>query len=256
MPDSTLDIDRILRETFVVRVEHRRSLTSTNDLASRLAAEKGGALPLLVVADRQTAGRGRGGNRWWTGRGSLAMSLLLDADVVRVGRRRTPLISLAAAVAVVETAAPLLPDHTVGIHWPNDVLAAGRKLAGVLIEVLPGGRTILGIGLNTNNSLADAPEELRGTATTLLELGGRPHDRTDVLVALLGHLEGGIVLLQSAPRRIAARADELCLQHGRTLRLQQGSRSVTGRCAGIDADGALLLETGSERRRYFSGVLQ
>ena len=134
-------------------------------------------------------------------------------------------------------------------------MAHGRKLAGVLIEVLPEGRTILGIGINTNNSLADAPEELRDTATTLLELGGKPHDQTDILVTLLGHLERGMALLQSAPQRIAGRADELCLQHGRTLELQQGSRSVAGRCAGIDTDGALLLETGSERRRYFSGVL-
>ena len=86
-----------------------------------------GELPLLVVADRQTAGRGRGANRWWTGPGALAFSLLVDGRTVGADRSRSPLVALAAAVAVVDTVAPLLPAHQVGIHWPNDVLVAERK---------------------------------------------------------------------------------------------------------------------------------
>jgi BirA family biotin operon repressor/biotin-[acetyl-CoA-carboxylase] ligase len=257
MPCHYLDIDYLLAETFVARVEHHRELTSTNDRASRSATEAPGELPLLVVADRQTAGRGRGSNRWWTGPGSLALSLLVGGDQLGISRPdQSPLVSLAAAVAVVETVAPLLSSQPVGIYWPNDVMAAGRKLAGILVEVLPDGRHVVGIGLNTNSSLADAPPELRETATTLLELTGRTHDQTTILVTLLKGLEHAFGQLISQRDRIGVRADALCLQHDKTLSLQLGNRTVTGRCAGISPDGALLLETPQRRQAFYSGVLR
>ena len=165
------DIDRILRETFVARAEYHPSIGSTNDRAAECAAQSAGELPLLVLADQQTAGRGRGANRWWTGPGALAFSLLLDGRTVAVGGNRSPLVALAAAVAVVDAVAPLLPEHPLGIHWPNDVMVGRRKLAGILIEVLPDGRHVVGIGLNTNNTLADAPAELQSRAVTLRDLG-------------------------------------------------------------------------------------
>ena len=99
------------------------------------------------------------------------MSLLLGPDSLPPpGEGRAPLVALAAAVAVAETLAPLLPDHQVGLHWPNDVLAGRQKLAGILIEVLAGGRHMVGIGVNTNNTLADAPLELRQTSRHALRL--------------------------------------------------------------------------------------
>ncbi len=255
MIEASIDIDRVLRQTFVARAEHHHTLSSTNDRAAELAIEEPGELPLLIVADRQTAGRGRGTNKWWTGRGSLAMSLVLDAAAIRVEQDRTPLISLAAAVAIVDTAAPLLPAHTVGVNWPNDVMADGGKLAGILIEVLQNRLAVVGIGINTNNSPADAPCELQGAVATLQDLSGERHDRTAVLIDLLGHLEDCFEKLASDYRHVAARADELCLQHGRTLTLRQGSRTITGRCEGIAPDGALLLETSTGRQRCYCGVL-
>ena len=251
-----LDIDRVLRETFVVDVQHHATLDSTNDRARRCAAETSGELPLLVIADRQTAGRGRGTNRWWTGRGSLAMTLLLTRDQVGVRQvGQSPLVALATALAVADTLAPLLPGRRVGIRWPNDVFADGGKLAGILVEVLPDGRHIVGIGVNTNNSLADAPPELRTTAATLYDLTGRHHDRTTFLVELLSHLEDALGQSTSEPDRIGARANRLCLQHGETLTVEQGRRTIRGRCAGIAPDGALLLETDDGRQSFYSGVL-
>jgi len=255
MVNSPLDINRILRETFVVRAEHHPALTSTNDRAAQLAEKGSGRFPLLVVADRQTAGRGRGANRWWTGPGSLAMSLLLEPLMVAADRRRTPLVALSAAVAVAETVKPLLPNHTVGIHWPNDVRSAGGKLAGVLVEVLSDGRTVIGIGVNTNNSLADAPTELQHSAVTLRDLSGRSHNQTLFLLELLKRLQGGLALLRSDPAHIATRADRLCLQHGQTLTLRQGDRSITGHCRGIAEDGALKLDTPAGRRCIYSGAI-
>ena len=210
-------------------------------------------LPLVVVADEQTAGRGRGSNRWWTGPGGLAFSLLVDAETVAADASRSPLVSLAAAVAVVDAVAPLLPGRQVGIHWPNDVIVGGadipachelpasqgrqeclphRKLAGILVEVLPDRRHVIGIGLNTNNTVADAPAELQSTAATLRDLSGQEHDQTAILIDLLRRLEQEFSRLLSDAKSVAARADQLCLHRGRTLTL----RWATARSSAVAAE--------------------
>jgi BirA family transcriptional regulator, biotin operon repressor / biotin---[acetyl-CoA-carboxylase] ligase len=250
-----MDINRILRETFVVEVEHHDELGSTNDRAIQRAKQGASRLPLLVIADRQTAGRGRGGNRWWTGPGSLAFSLLLESAAVEGKAGSVPLISLAVGVAVAETVEGLLKGNEIGICWPNDVIAAGRKLAGILVEVLPDGHAVVGIGINTNDSMADAPAELQPLATTMLELSGARHDHTEILVALLNRLERHIVALKRDPAEIAARADALCLQRDKPIALQQARQTITGLCRGIAPDGALLVETPDGLQSYYSGTI-
>jgi BirA family biotin operon repressor/biotin-[acetyl-CoA-carboxylase] ligase len=197
------------------------------------------------------------GNRWWTGPGSLAMSLMVGPPHGAMpAQDRRPLAALAAAVAVAETLAPLLPDSRLGLHWPNDVLAGERKLAGILIEVLPDGRNIIGIGINTNNTSADAPPPLQRQAATLRDLTGRTHDHSEILIALLRRLERNLADLVAAPRELAARADALCLQHGRTLTVQVGGEMITGVCRGIARDGALRLDTPAGQRAIYSGTLR
>ncbi|MGO8748283.1 MAG: biotin--[acetyl-CoA-carboxylase] ligase [Thermoguttaceae bacterium] len=250
---APVDRDRLLRETFLARVEHHRSLRSTNDRAKQCAAGRCGPLPLLIVADSQTAGRGRGRNRWWTGEGSLAFSLLVDVRPWAMDRNREPMIALAAGIATVEAVKPLLPLHTVGIHWPNDVFVAGRKLAGILIEAPSPGIRVIGIGINTNTSLSEAPPDLKRTAVTLLDLTGARHDSTEILIRLLRELAKLLGRLGSEPAEIGARADALCLQRGQSLALNAGQCTVVGVCAGIAADGALLLDTREGRKAVYSG---
>ena len=127
------------------------------------------------------------------------------------------------------------------------------ELAGILIEVLPDGRHVVGIGLNTNNTLADAPAELQSTAATLRDLGRRTYDQTAILIDLLQRLEREFVQLGSRPEAVAARADVLCLQRGQMLRLDWGKRSVAGLCRGIAADGAIRLETPTGTETFYSG---
>jgi len=250
-----LPIDEILQHTFVAGVEHYATLGSTNDLAKHHAAAGRHRLPLLIVADEQTAGRGRGVNRWWTGRGGLAFSLLLDAASLGVSRRRSPLLALAAAIAVVDAAAPRLPSHQVGLHWPNDVYVDGRKLSGVLVEYLADGHVVIGVGINTNNTMTDAPHELKRTATTLFDLTGIEHNHTELLVAAIAGLETLLERLVDHPELIGRRADTLCLQRGLALSVDLGDQTIRGRCAGIGEDGALLLDTANGRQKVFSGVL-
>ncbi len=255
MPAPPIDVDRLLQATFVARVECHQTLGLTNDRARQCAAE-GWQLPLLVVAESQTAGRGRGSNRWWTGPGSLAFSLLLDAGDLRIDRRRSPLVALAAAVAVAETAAHRLPDRRVGIHWPNDVFVDDRKLAGILVETLSSQRYVMGVGINTNSTLADAPDELRRWVTTLRELTGQTHDSTDVLIAAMQNLAPLLLRLAASPEKVAARADAFCLQRGHRLVLDTGREQIEGHCAGIGPDGGLLLDTRDGRRVCHTGILQ
>ena len=249
-----INVVRILRETFVAQAEHHPSLGSTNDRAAQCAARGAKELPLLIVADEQTAGRGRGGKRWWTGRGGLAFSLLVAPETVAAQESRSPLVALAAAVAVAETLAPLLPDHPPGIHWPNDVLVSGKKVSGILVEVLPDRRHVVGIGLNTNSTLADASADLQATAVTLRDLTGRQHDQTAVLIDLLRRLDEQFAKLRENPAAVAAAADALCLQRGQTVTLQWNDHATTGLCRGIAPDGTLLLETPTGIARFHSGA--
>ncbi len=249
------DIDRCVRETFLAGAEHHPILGSTNDRAKQLAAEQGCPMPYLIVADRQTAGRGRGRNRWWTGHGSLALSLLLDGRSWPTTPNPGPLAALAAAVAAAQTVAPLVPAARVGIHWPNDVFAAGRKLAGVLVEAPPGQRYVVGVGLNLNNNLAEAPPELQAVAVTLRELTGTEHDPTEFLIGYLKRFATLLDDLPSRPSRITQTADELCLQRDALLAVETGGRIVRGVCQGIAPDGSLLLSDAHGLRCITSGIV-
>jgi BirA family biotin operon repressor/biotin-[acetyl-CoA-carboxylase] ligase len=129
-------------------------------------------------------------------------------------------------------------------------------LAGILVEVLPAGLHILGLGLNTNNRAAAAPAALQAAVTTLLDLTGRETDHAEYLIDFLAALETRLRQLAADAPELGAALDELCLQHGDTLTVYLGDELATGRCAGIAPDGALLLDTPDGRRAFYSGTLR
>ncbi len=250
-----IDIDRLLAESFLAAAEYHPTLDSSQNRA-QAAAAAGARGPLLIVADRQTAGRGRGTNRWWTGPGSLAFSLLFDPALWSLSTPAVPMRSLAAGVAVVNAVTPALYPHHVGLHWPNDVYVGGRKLAGILIDLLADGRHILGIGLNVNNSLAAAPAEVRERATSMCDLTGMRHDRTGLLVDILAELAAVFQQSAAQPEAFGTRFQDLCLQVGKPLVIHVHGAATAGHCLGIAADGALLLETERGLEKIYSGVLR
>jgi BirA family biotin operon repressor/biotin-[acetyl-CoA-carboxylase] ligase len=199
---------------------HLRETTSTNDRARALAA--GGAPHgTLVTARAQSAGRGRQGRRWAAPPGrALLMSLVLRAP--------DRMLPLAAAVAVAEAA-----GERAAIKWPNDVLLDGRKVAGILAEARPQeGWAVLGIGLNVAVRVEDLPAELHGIAATL---GLEPRDVEPVLARLLRALERALAL--DTPGLLDAWRARDALR-GRDVAWAAG----TGRAAGIDGDGRLVVE--------------
>jgi BirA family biotin operon repressor/biotin-[acetyl-CoA-carboxylase] ligase len=251
-----IDPVRIERETFVVQAEVHEALGSTNDRALKLAAETQ-ALPRLIAALRQTAGRGRGGNRWWGDPGALLFSLILDVPAVQPDR--VPQLSLCMGAAVCQAVAELVPGADVRLKWPNDVFLNGRKVCGILIESPPrcNDRLVVGIGLNVNNSVASAPPDLALRATSLRDCAAVEFDLADVLVRVLGRIERALdEFRQGGWTRVAARWRALCLLTGRCITIHCGTQSTTGTCLGIEDDGALLLQTLAGPQRYYGGTVE
>jgi BirA family biotin operon repressor/biotin-[acetyl-CoA-carboxylase] ligase len=204
---------------------HLRETDSTNARARELAAA---AAPhgTLVSAGAQTAGRGRQGRTWSAPSGQA----LLVSLVLRTWPRLLP---LAAAVAVAETAGP-----ESRIKWPNDILLADRKVAGILVEARPQeGWAIVGIGLNVAVELEALPAELRDTAGTL---GLAPADLEPALARLLQSLEPQ--LGASEPELLAAYRERDVLA-GREITWAAGQ----GRAVGVDEEGRLVVETAGGR---------
>lgn len=156
-----------------------KSLTSTNNEASRLAPSL--ANGDAVVTHTQTAGRGQRGNSWEAAPGmNLTFSVFLRPE--NIPAARSFLISMATAVAIVESLAKYMPDEEVSIKWPNDIYVADKKLAGILIENSFMGQnvesSIIGIGLNVNQSefLSDAPNPISMSMIT-----GQHYDLDELL---------------------------------------------------------------------------
>lgn len=183
MADSLLpaDVEPLLRGRFGRPYVYAESCPSTQRLLPDDAPE--GA---LAVADHQTAGRGRRGTEWVDAPGtSLLLSLVLRPTVPAA---LLPELTVVAARAVVEAVAGLGVDAAV--KRPNDVLAGGRKLAGLLGEAAEG-RVVLGIGVNVNQTAAELPAEARLPPTSLRLETGHPVERARLLADVLARLEAG-----------------------------------------------------------------
>lgn len=211
---------------------HHRVTDSTNERAKELGA-RGAPHGTLVTAGEQTAGRGRQGRRWHAPAGRA----LLASVIVRPLGQDDALMPLAAAVAVCEACEAVAPV-TCGIKWPNDVWIDRSKVAGVLIEGRPQeGWAVVGAGINVTTAADELPPEVREHATSLAMAapGGRPTVAA-LLAALLRSLE---TWLDNDGARVLDAWRSRDALAGREVAWKDGSGTV----AGIDHEGALLVET-------------
>jgi len=263
------DLARVSASGLVAGIDYHESLGSTSDQALALATEGNIALPHLILAQRQTAGRGRGTNRWWTAEGALTFSLVVAAPPERLPPERWPQVALVAGLAVCEALQSLAPAAEFRVKWPNDVFLAGRKVCGILSESVPGwrDRLVVGIGINVNNALGKRgqgsgeggqEEELGSIATALVNYDGLPRDLTSVLLAVLDQfdhrwgmfLSGGLTPLVEEYR-------QRCFLTGKTVTIQQpASQLLAGVCRGIDNRGFLLLRGETGEFTVSSGTVQ
>jgi BirA family biotin operon repressor/biotin-[acetyl-CoA-carboxylase] ligase len=237
---------------FLRTVEVHAELGSTNDRARELIAGDA-ALPALVVAERQTAGRGRGANRWWSTDGALTFSIAINAAERGLTIEQNGLVSLATAVAIVDS----IRETTgliAGVKWPNDVYLDDKKLAGILIESPRPGRLVIGVGINVTNSFDDAPTEVRDRATSLVEYA--PAKWQAVLVAFLGAINLRLTQIVAGDPSLIDAARVACVLTGKIVTLRDGERITIGECIGVADDGALRLKTDGVETSYYAGTIE
>ena len=202
----------------------------------------------IVVAEAQSAGRGRQGRAWVAPAGrALLMSVLLRPPVDRPPAE----LSLVAGVVVAATIERETGLPT-GVKWPNDVLIGRAKTAGILAEKR-GEILALGIGINVNQTREELPADTRLEATSLRAAGGREHDRAFLLARIAEGLETAYrSWLAAGLGSIAADLADRDVLRGRSVRVGE----VEGTAAGIGPDGALLLDTAAGRRGLVAGEVK
>jgi BirA family transcriptional regulator, biotin operon repressor / biotin---[acetyl-CoA-carboxylase] ligase len=265
IPDSPLsersfsqaDLERILAETFIDRVDYCPQVPSTNSRALQLAEETPDGSACLVLTDHQSAGRGRGGNSWWSTRGALTFSVLFRTPDFDLPVSRWPQLSLTVGLAVCEAIESLVPGATPALKWPNDVYILNRKLSGILVEAADGSRgsIVLGIGVNVNNSLELAPPEIRDKAIALCDATRVELRLVDVLVAVLERLAARMKWLAAGIDDLQETWSRRSLLTGKNVVIELPTRRIAGLCRGIDRDGALLVDTDSGLERCLAGVV-
>jgi BirA family biotin operon repressor/biotin-[acetyl-CoA-carboxylase] ligase len=232
-------------------VEWHEVVVSTNDVA-RERARAGGPEWTVVLADRQTGGRGRQGRSWASPPGGLYLSLVL-----RPGTDAVALLPLAAGVAVAEVA----KEHGVPaeLKWPNDVLVHGRKLAGILAEASSGSEgvewVVLGIGMNVTLDVTTLRPPAADVATSIqLETGAAPA-MEEVAAGVLSRLSVWYDALESRPASVVEAWRERAVQWwGAPIQIKTGDEVFRGRLHDVDESGALIVDLeGGGFRKVLAG---
>ncbi len=248
------------------------SVASTQDVARRLA-EAGAPDGSTVVADEQTAGRGRQGRRWSSPPGSgIACSIILP-------RFADPGVAALIIGAGVAAGLSVVGVPGIALKWPNDVVAVGgmdgsprdwsdetareaRKIAGVLVDGIGGtsGRYVAGIGVNVNQTPDDFPADVAALAISARMLRVEPVERRDVLAAVLAEIERRIDALRHGSQADAEALVEewrsMSVLVGRRVTMEAGDGMSEGRVVDIQPDGALIVERMGDTTPIYTGMVR
>ncbi len=246
MNDDVLE-SRLFTERYGRSRELLEETGSTNDDA-RARAQAGAVDGHLIVAERQSAGRGSHGRTWSSPRGGVYFSLVLRPSLPP---RALPTLTLAAGLAVAEAVEAAAPDAGEAlIKWPNDVLLESKKCAGILVESATTAgsldHAIVGIGINVGSRAFDGA--LSEIATSLPEI-----PREALLVDVLARLEGRVAVLENAgPHALVPDLEARLAHRGRRVRVGE----VVGRIEGLGASGALRLATDQGATEIVAGTVE
>ncbi len=255
MPPNQIDIQAIAKCSWIRTLVYERSVGSTNTWAAEIVSAAKCKLPLLVLADEQTAGRGRELNQWWSSEGSITLSLAVDRSTLTIEPQS--LYSLGVGCALLSTLDSFVESSDLALKWPNDVMMRGKKVAGILIETAgtTASALVIGIGINLNTDFQSAPSEIQSRATSVSGIVRKQIPPTKFLVDLLanladlfsGNLQSGEILTQYR------RANFLS---GQLVRIRQGNEHFTGTCTDIDNSGALVVRTETGLVALTSGTVE
>lgn len=247
------DLKRLSERIRPFKLCHTRVITSTNDWARQEV--EGGRLqaPALMLADSQSAGRGRGTNTWWSAAGNLAVTFVMQQNPhLEFGQ-----VPLLAGLAVRRALVRLTAREEIGLKWPNDLVVGHRKAAGLLCERLQR-VDLIGVGINVNAGSREAPASLREQITSLRELSGTVWNLTDVASELSQDLHR--VLSVESKQSVRDMFCEYTRHHWPTdknVELVDTDRTprIAGRCVGIDPEGRLLVKTKQGTQALLTGSM-
>ncbi|MCL5292985.1 MAG: biotin--[acetyl-CoA-carboxylase] ligase [Actinobacteria bacterium] len=237
--------------TIGCRIIHFDEVGSTNEEAKALAA--GGAEDgTVVIAERQTGGRGRLGRGWFSPPGGIWMSIILRPRIIPGDAPRVMMIAATSVVAAVRRLG--LPAK---IKWPNDVMIAEKKVAGILTEMAGQpdmvDHLVVGIGLNANIPPGEFPSDLIPVATSLSIEAGREIDKLTLARRLLQELDARYSKLKEG--RLDEVLDEwrrTCATLGQDVRLSTASGEIRGVAIDVDERGSLILKLPDGATRSFA----
>lgn len=235
-------------------IHYYQEIGSTNDEAKVLASA-GAAAGTLVIAEQQHAGRGRLARGWFSPpAGGIWLSVILRPPFLPA---EAPKCTLMAAVAL-SSAIRKTTGLPCGIKWPNDILVEGKKVAGILTEMSAEidiiNYIVIGMGINVNITKEDFPPELQDVGTSLQIAGGRQVNRLDLLRVLLAELEDAYeISVKQGFGSLLDRWRHMSVTIGQTVDVTTSDEAFAGVAADIDAEGALLVDTISGRRRVIAG---
>lgn len=243
---------RVVGRRILVHAE----VASTNVVASELA-DQGEPEGTVVVAETQTAGRGRMGRSWVSAPHVGLWTSILLRPPMHTGE--ATLLSQVAALSLAEAVAEMDSRLAPRIKWPNDLMLTGKKVAGILVEAKAEGERIdyavVGIGLNCNHALTDFPPSLQASATSLALAVGKPVSRVHVAQALYRHLDTWYLrLIEGVHEPILSRISALSETVGKSVRVETGSGLYEAFAEGINRDGSLRVRLpDGETRDLVSG---
>ena len=229
------------------------STESTNDVAWHYVAEAGYD-GLSVFAEYQRAGRGRMGRTWSAPKGSSILCSVLLQKEQQIPAGVFPLLAGLATATTMEKQS----ESRVHIRWPNDVILAGRKVAGTIVESrssVSGNAYVIGIGINCSQREQDFPDDLRETAISLRQVSGREIDRLSLAQELLRQLDHWIsVVKTTGTHDLHTKWMERCDDIGRRITVASNRQTFCGRVMDVNPEKGLLLQLDSGPIKIFDGA--
>ena len=262
----SFDLKRLRAELKPFRLHFFPTLRSTNDHAAALRKRGDLFAPAVVLTSRQTAGRGRGTNTWFSSAGSLTVTFVLPVNATLAPHH----LPLAAGLAVRNAAAEIVQNDQIQLKWPNDLVFKSeisnlrfQKLAGLLCERIDN-IDLIGIGLNVNRPPRALPRNLRDYIVFLQEIGNRQSaignrlDLTTTLITLARHIH--TTLLRNADMPFPTLLREYDDHHaliGRRVTVRSPTHPpITGTCRGLDHTGRLLIKDRRATHRIIAGHVE
>jgi BirA family transcriptional regulator, biotin operon repressor / biotin---[acetyl-CoA-carboxylase] ligase len=254
MPRSAvelLDVDEIQANLKTRRIGRKilvfNSTSSTNDAARRYIKSKNSD-GLSIFAEEQTAGKGRGGNKWLSKRSeSILCSIILFENNLSA-----ELLSLTSAVAVADSI-----GKPAKIKWPNDIIINDKKVAGILLEAVANQITntyIIGIGINCHQGMDSFPVELGSKATSIDMENNKICDRIVLAKRLLCSLDSWLETAINDNKKVLDSWRKLSIQLGHRVSLSFNRKNFSGNCIGIDPEKGLVLQLDTGGVRMFDAA--